>query len=162
MVSEHLWIEITSPQDQPERVWMCNLHPGEQEHRKQWEPEPTTTDEIERLRTVVSERDRLVEIKEWHQNEWPRPLRRDQIDWLVGQAELAFELGDLLPRKELTITRLRDQLRRLEWAGGRRVHPTRAGSCPACQRLQPAGHRDDCWLAKELAGNDEAPPTREG
>jgi hypothetical protein len=52
-MTEHLWIEITGPDDLPERVWMCNLHPGEQERRKQWERPPTTTDEIKRLRNLL-------------------------------------------------------------------------------------------------------------
>jgi hypothetical protein len=53
-VSDHIWIEMTDLSSLPDRVWMCNVHPGEEVRRKQWEPEPTTTDEIARLRELLS------------------------------------------------------------------------------------------------------------
>jgi hypothetical protein len=53
-MTDHVWIEITDLESLPERVWMCNVHPGEEVRRKQWEPEPTTTDEIERLRGLLA------------------------------------------------------------------------------------------------------------
>jgi hypothetical protein len=109
------------------------------------------------LEPKVEQVDRLTVVR------WRRERKRDgwypeDIDWLVGeverlreQAELARELGDLLPRKELTITRLRGLLARLEWAGqptpGERIgtHPR----CPVCRETKPP-HDRGCWLAEAL------------
>jgi hypothetical protein len=61
----------------------------------------------------------------------------------LDQAELAKELGDLLPQKQLEIDRLRGLLARLEWAADY--------ECPACRgREIHGGHEPDCWLAAEL------------
>jgi hypothetical protein len=30
MTDGHIWIELTTLDDLPERVWMCNAHPGEE------------------------------------------------------------------------------------------------------------------------------------
>jgi hypothetical protein len=113
--------------------------------------------------------DRLAKVTEY----WQRTQRRqedgraaylpdDVIDdslWLIGeverlreQAELARELGDLLPRKELTITRLRGLLARLEWAGTAIFDEwyKTGPACPACAAERDDGHFDDCWLAEAL------------
>lgn len=51
---DHVWIEVTDPQSAPDRVWMCNVHPGEQVQRKPWEPSPVATDELARLRGLLA------------------------------------------------------------------------------------------------------------
>ena len=73
-------------------------------------------------------------------------IRMDTLDWLIGQAELADELGDLLPKKQLEIDRFRGLLARLEWI------PVEGGLfCPACSSTV---HSADCWLAKEIHRQD--------
>jgi hypothetical protein len=46
--SGHEWIELTSWDDLPERVWMCNAHPGEQRQQTvdldTWLPEKLNRD----------------------------------------------------------------------------------------------------------------------
>jgi hypothetical protein len=88
-----------------------------------------------------------------------RHVNRAQIDWLVEQAELAMELGDLLPKKILTITRLRGLLKRLEWSHDA-YEGSGGGACPVC--YGGGVHSPDCWLAKELTHNDETAPPKEG
>jgi hypothetical protein len=111
------------------------------------------------LQPKLEQVDRLTVVR------WRRERKRvgwypEDVDWLVGeverlreQAELARELGDLLPRKELTITRLRGLLARLEWAGRVPLDAAaRVGDCcPACDALEISGdHGSNCWLAAEL------------
>lgn len=105
----------------------------------------------------MTERERLAEIKgrraERYDADQTTLRGWADIDWLVDQAELAFELGDLLPKRQLEIDRLRGLLKRLEWAGRDGLWP----SCPACSGHQRDGHvgigpeRAPCWLADELA-----------
>lgn len=78
-----------------------------------------------------------------------RHVNRAQIDWLIDQADLAFELGDLLPKKQLAIDRLRGLLKRLE-------HDSLV--CPVCEAVLDLGERhgkdadgNPCWLAAEVA-----------
>jgi hypothetical protein len=88
-----------------------------------------------------------------------RHVNRAQVDWLVKQADLAFELGDLLPRKELTITRLRDLLGRLEWAEQGYNCVGYDEICPVCNTEKDTPHVSGCWLAEVLRpGTPNDPP----
>ena len=90
-----------------------------------------------------------LELWSGHRVEGAPNLREEDADWLVEQAELARELGDLLPQKINEIERLRGLLARLEWP------ETLPGSgawhiCPVCSNHRVEGHDPDCWLAAEL------------
>ncbi len=50
------------------------------------------------------------------------------------------------------VDRLRDLLRKLEWAAPLTwmEGDEKSGVCPACWRYRGDGHAPDCWLAEEL------------
>jgi hypothetical protein len=43
-MNEHIWIEIGTVDDLPDRVWMCNAHPGEERRQSQWLDPPSAND----------------------------------------------------------------------------------------------------------------------
>ncbi len=70
-----------------------------------------------------------------------------QAGWLrrqVGDQEL-IALGEAALAED-EVRRLRDLLRRLEWAGDKREEE----ACPACHNWPDQGHEPSCWLAAEL------------
>jgi len=116
------------------------------------------TDAYRELMAKMTDQDRLAQIKQhltYHQD-----IHEDDGWWLLEQAELAFTLGDLLPRKELTITRLRGLLERLEWAVDCYDDP-RCAICGAYKHGQPPGRHDPgCELAAELPRIAERPASQ--